>query len=245
MRKVLLNIKSTLVMLSMLAGVAVSAVSCKYDDTAVWEKIGEIEQQVADLRQQVEDELNAIKDMVNGLVTVTDVKQQQDGSKQIILSDGTKINVYPEADKVPANIVTTTLVDGVLCWATYDGLGNAQPIYVDGKAVPVAEIAPKTQVVDGVIEVSFDGGNTWIKTGYTESVADSIIKDVEVVYSDWRVDEEGNKLALYCIITFADGSTMKDGMQNDFGKFLLILLDINYKISMKLCGKKIFRQFLK
>ena len=219
MRKVLLNIKSTLVMLAVLAGVAISAVSCQYDDTAVWKELEKLEKEIADLRTQVEAELNAIRDMVNGLVTVTDVKQQQDGSKQIILSDGTKINVYPQADKVPANIVTTTLVDGVLCWATYDGLGNAQPIYADGKVIPVAEVAPMTQVTDGIIEVSFDGGNTWIKTGYTESVADSIIKDVEVVYSDWRTDEQGNMLALYCKVTLADGTVIKVGMQN--GRIIL------------------------
>ncbi|MBR5133084.1 MAG: hypothetical protein IKV29_03160 [Alistipes sp.] len=219
MRKVLRNIKSTLVMLAAIAGVTILSVSCQYDDTAIWEKFDEIEKELADIRQQLETELNAIKDMVNGLVTVTDVKQQQDGSKQIVLSDGTKINVYPKGDEVPAGLVTTTVVDGVLVWAQFDGLGNAQPIYVNGKVVPVAEIAPMTQVVDGVIEVSFDNGATWIQTGYTESVADSIIKDVRVVYSDWRTDEDGNKLALYCLITLADGSEVKVGMQN--GRIIL------------------------
>ena len=219
MKRLFKNLKSVVAVMATTVAVALSSVSCQYDDTAVWDEINGIKQELADLRQQVEDELNAIKDMVNGLVTVVDVKQQQDGSKQIILSDGTKINVYPEADEVPANIVTTTMVDGVLCWATYDGLGNAQPIYVNGKVVPVADAAPKTQIVDGVIEVSFDNGATWIQTGYTESVADSIIKDVKVVYSDWRTDEDGNKLALYCVITLADGSEVKVGMQN--GRIIL------------------------
>lgn len=219
MKRLFKNLKSVVAVMATTVAVALSSVSCQYDDTAVWDEINDIKQELADLRQQVETELNAIKDMVNGLVTVTDVKQQQDGSKQIILSDGTKINVYPEADKVPANIVTTTMVDGVLCWATYDGLGNAQPIYADGKVIPVADSAPKTQVVDGVIEVSFDGGNTWIQTGYTESVADSIIKDVRVVYSDWRTDAEGNPLALYCVVTLADGTEVKVGMQN--GRIIL------------------------
>ncbi len=219
MKRLFKNMKAVVATVLTTAIVSSSVVSCQYNDEAIWDKIDEIEQEISDLRTQVENELNAIRDMVNGLVTVTDVKQQQDGSKQIILSDGTKINVYPEGAGVPANIVTTTLVDGVLCWATYDGLGNAQPIYVDGKAVPVAEISPKTQVTDGVIEVSFDGGNTWIQTGYTESVADSIIKDVKVVYSDWRTDEDGNPLALYCLVTLADGSTLKVGMQN--GRIIL------------------------
>ncbi len=219
MKRFFKNMKAVVATMLTAAIVSSSVVSCQYNDEDIWNKIDEIEQEIADLRTQVEQELNAIRDMVNGLVTVTDVKQQQDGTKQIILSDGTKINVYPKAAAVPSNIVTTTLVDGVLCWATYDGLGNAQPIYADGKVIPVADSAPKTQVVDGVIEVSFDGGNTWIQTGYTESVADSIIKDVEVVYSDWRTDEDGNLLALYCKVTLADGSVIKVGMQN--GRIIL------------------------
>ena len=219
MKKVFSNLKSALVMLTAIAGVAIFAQSCQYDDEWIHDEFGNIRQEIADLREQLENELNAIKDMVNGLVTITDVKQQQDGSKQIVLSDGTKINVYPKGDNVPVGLVTTTVVDGVLCWAQFDGLGNAQPIYVNGKVVPVADATPKTQVVDGVIEVSFDGGATWVKTGYDASVADSIIADVEVVYSDWRTDEDGNKLALYCKVTLADGSVIKVGMQN--GRIIL------------------------
>ena len=219
MKRFFKNAKAVVASVLMTAVVSSSLVSCQYDDTPLWNEINNMKQEIADLRQQLEDELNAIKDMVNGLVTITDVKAQQDGSKQIILSDGTKINVYPKADEVPAGLVTTKVVDGVLCWAQFDGLGNAQPIYVDGKVVPVADATPKTQVTDGVIEVSFDNGATWIQTGYTESVADSIIKDVKVVYSDWRTDENGNKLALYCLVTLADGTEVKVGMQN--GRIIL------------------------
>ena len=219
MKRIFKNAKAVVASVLMTAVVSSSLVSCQYDDTPLWNEINNMKQEIADLRQQLEDELNAIKDMVNGLVTITDVKAQQDGSKQIILSDGTKINVYPKADEVPAGLVTTKVVDGVLCWAQFDGLGNAQPIYVNGKVVPVADATPKTQVTDGVIEVSFDNGATWIQTGYTESVADSIIKDVKVVYSDWRTDENGNKLALYCLVTLADGTEVKVGMQN--GRIIL------------------------
>ncbi len=219
MKRFFKNAKAVVASVLMTAVVSSSMVSCQYDDTPLWNEINNMKQEIADLRQQLEDELNAIKDMVNGLVTITDVKQQQDGSKQITLSDGTKINVYPKGDAVPSGLVTTTVVDGVLCWAQYDGLGNPQPIYADGKVVPVADATPKTQVTDGVIEVSFDNGETWIQTGYTESVADSIIKDIKVVYSDWRTDEDGNKLALYCLVTLADGTEVKVGMQN--GRIIL------------------------
>ena len=214
-----MNIKSVVTLMATSALIAFSSVSCQYDDTAIWDKFDEIEQELADLRMQLETELNAIKDLINGQVTVKDVKQQNDGSKVITLSDGSKITVYPKGAGVPGNIVTVVSDGGVMYWAMYDGLGNANPILVNGQKVPVADVAPKTQIVDGAIEVSFDGGNTWIKTGYTESVADSIITDIEVVYSDWQTDSEGNPVALYCKITLADGSVVKVGMQN--GKMVL------------------------
>ena len=218
MKRFFMNIKSHVTVMVTAAAVALSSTSC-YDDGAIWEEIDGIKQELADLRATIESELNAIKELVNGQVTVTDVKQQADGSKQITLSDGTKISVYPKADEVPANLVTVYTEGGVLYWAMYDGLGNAQPIMVNGKMVPVSDVAPKTQVVDGAIEVSFDGGATWVKTGYEQSAADSIIKDIDVTYSDWQTDSEGNPLPLYCTITFADGSTLKLGMQN--GKLVL------------------------
>ena len=214
-----MNIKSIVAVVAATTAVALSSVSCQYDDTDLWNEIDSIKQELADLRTQIESELNAIKELVNGQVTVTNVQQQADGSKQIILSDGTKISVYPKGDSVPANLVTVYNEGGVLYWAMYDGLGNAQPIMVNGKMVPVSDVAPKTQVVDGVIEVSFDGGNTWIKTGYEQSAADSIIKDVVVTYSDWQTDSEGNPLPLYCTITLADGSIVKVGMQH--GKLVM------------------------
>ena len=214
-----MNIKSAMLSLAVASLMASSVVSCQYDDSALWEEVENIKQELADLRLQLETELNAIKDLVNGQVTVKEIKQQNDGSKVIVLSDGSKITVYPKGAGVPENIVTVTSEGGVMYWAMYDGIGNVQPILVNGQKVPVADVAPQTQVVDNAIEVSFDGGNTWIKTGYNQSVADSIITDIEVVYSDWQTDGDGNPVALYCKITMADGSIVKVGMQN--GKLVL------------------------
>lgn len=214
-----MSIKSAVLSMAVVALMASSVVSCQYDDSALWNEVKNIKQELADLRLQLETELNAVKDLVNGQVTVKEVNSQKDGSKIIVLSDGTKVTVYPKSADVPANIVTVVSEGGVMYWAMYDGIGNVQPILVNGQKVPVAEIAPQTQVVDGAIEVSFDGGKTWIKTGYNNSVADSIIKDIEVIYSDWQIDAEGNPVALYCKITMADGSIVKVGMQN--GKLVL------------------------
>ncbi|MBR4964773.1 MAG: hypothetical protein IKZ32_05395, partial [Alistipes sp.] len=169
MKKFFMNIKSVVLSMAVASLMASSVVSCQYDDTLLWDEVNSIKQELADLRYQLETELNAIKDLVNGLVTIKDVKQQNDGSKLITLSDGTKITVYPKGAGVPENIVTVTSEGGVMYWAMYDGIGNVQPILVNGQKVPVADVAPQTQVVDNAIEVSFDGGNTWIKTGYNQS----------------------------------------------------------------------------
>lgn len=219
MRKFFTNIKAIATSMVVIALVAGSVTSCKYDDTALWNEINGIKQELADLRLEVENELNAVKDLLAGLKTIKEVKQDNNGNKIITLSDGTKITVYPKGSGVPTNIVTVVTEEGVRYWAMYDGLGNAVPILVNGQKVPVADVAPQTQITDGAIEVSFDGGKTWIKTGYSESVADSIITDVEVVYSDWQVDGDGNPMPLYCKVTLADGSVVKLGMQN--GKLVL------------------------
>ena len=86
MRNIFRNIKSIAASLAVVAMLATSAVSCQYDDTDLWNEINNIKQELADLRASIESELNAIKELVNGQVTVTDVQQQADGSKQITLS---------------------------------------------------------------------------------------------------------------------------------------------------------------
>lgn len=217
-----MSIKAAVATMTTAAILASSAVSCSYDDSELWGEINQIKQEVADLRTQVENELSALNELVNGLVTITDVKQQSDGSTLVTLSDGRKITIYPKNEqKVPTDVITTYEENGVLYWAKYDGLGNPQPIRVDGKMIPVADVAPQTKVnaETGAIEVSFDGGKTWMTTGYSESVADGLFAGIEVVYSDWQVDGDGNPLALYAIITLNDGTSIKVGMQN--GRLIL------------------------
>lgn len=219
MRKIFTNIKAIVASVVTMAVVASSATSCSYDDAAIWDEINQIKKELADLRDSLQNEMNAIKELVNGNVTIKDVTAQADGSKLVTLSDGTKISVYPKGDEVPQNVITTKMENNVFYWAYYDGLGQAQFLLVGGKKVPVADATPKTRVNEGAIEVSLDGGTTWFVTGYSESVADSIIKAIEVVYSDWQTDAEGNPIALYCKVVLSDGSIIKVGMQN--GKIVL------------------------
>lgn len=212
-----MNIKSAFGVVVATAMVAMASVSCSFDDTSIWDEINGIKQELADLRESVATELNALKELLDGAITIKEIKKQSDGSTTLTLSDGSKINIYPKGDTVPADLVTVMEKDGVYYWAMFDGIGNKQPIYdSNSNMIPVADVAPQTQVNEetNAIEVSFDGGKTWITTGYSQSAADSIISDIEVVYSEWQVDGDGNPLALYCMLTLNDGSVVKVGMQN-------------------------------
>ncbi len=217
MRKIFTSMKAMITSVVVMAVVA-SSVSCTYDDTAVWKEINSIKGQLEQLRTDLDGVLEIVNGLQKGDLAIRKVEQQADGSKLVTLSNGAKLTIYPRGGGYD-QVVTTLLEDGVRYWAMYDTLGNVQPILVDGEKVPVADLVPVTQINDGAIEVSFDGGNTWIVTGYTESITDTIITNVEVVYSEWQTDADGNPLGLYCNVTFADGSTMKVGMQN--GKLVL------------------------
>ena len=217
MRKIFTNFKAMMAAVVAMAVVA-GAVSCTYDDTALWKEIDKIKKEVEQMRADLDNVLSIVNELESGDLAIRDVKQQGDGSQLLTLSNGKQITIYPKGGGL-TNVITVYVEDDVRYWAMYDSIGNVQPIYVNGELVPVADLTPLTQVNDGAIEVSFDGGNTWYTTGYEESITDTIITNVEVVYSDWQTDADGNPLGLYCVVTFADGATMKVGMQN--GKLVL------------------------
>ena len=195
----------------------IGAVSCvsPYDDTDLINEINKLKGELAELKQSVETELTSLRDLIKGYIFVVDVVSNNDGSVEVKLSNDSSFMVYPKGDKVPVGLVTVIEdEDGVLCWAQYDDKGVARLIKIGGKNVPVAGEQPEVRVAeDGVsIEISFDGGATWVTTGYNESAADKLIADIEVVFSDWQVDGDGNALPLYCVLTLADGSQVKVGM---------------------------------
>ena len=220
MIKFFTNVKAVFSALVLTAVMATSTVSCSYDDTDLRQQIQDLRQELAALRDAVREELNSLKELLDGNLMISDIERQSDGSTLLVLSDGTRIKVPVEGAGVPDQIVTITIIDGVRYWAMYTN-GSVTPININGEMIPVADVAPETRINEdtNAIEVSFDGGKTWIETGYTQSATDTFITDVNVVYSDWQVDEDGNPIALYCELTLIDGSTVKVGMQN--GKLIL------------------------
>ena len=180
---------------------ATSVVSCQYDDTELRGEIDNIKKELAQLRVDVQSQLDALKALVEGQVTVKGVVTNQDGSTTITLSNDKTITVYPEVS-IDGQI-TIVEQEGVKYWAQYNAEGEAVLISIGGNNIPVSGIAPETRVNEetNAIEVSFDGGNTWVETGTSTGIAKA-----EIVYSTWQVDEEENPLALYCKIVMADGT---------------------------------------
>ncbi len=180
---------------------ATSVVSCSYDDTEIRGEIDNIKKELSQLRQDVQSQLDALKALVEGQVTVKSVVENQDGSTTITLSNDKTITVYPEAS-IDGQI-TIVEQNGVKYWAQYNAEGEPVLISVGGSNIPVSGIAPETRVNEATnaIEVSFDGGNTWIETGTSTGIAKA-----EIVYSTWQVDDDNNPIALYCKIVMADGT---------------------------------------
>ncbi len=187
-----------------------------YDDSELWGEVEQIKSDLAELKALLEEEIESLKELLAGKINVVNVERRTDGSTVVTLSDESSFTIYPKGAEVPSDLVTVVQGgDGELYWATYNEVGEAELIMVDGKAVPVTAESPEIRVNDDrSIEISFDGGESWIVTGYEESAADSLIADVEVVYSEWQVDSDGNPVALYCLLTLADGTEIKVGMNS-------------------------------
>lgn len=194
-------------------------VSCSkaYDDSAILDELEKIEQNIAALEERLAEEITSLQELIAGKITITKLEPKSDGSILVLLSNGSSFTVNPKGVELPDNLITVAdNGDGVLCWAHYNSDGELEFILADGDYIPVSTVAPEVRVAeDGVtIEISFDGGASWMTTGYAESAADALIADIEVVYSDWQTDSEGNALPLYCVITLADGADVKVGMNS-------------------------------
>ena len=141
---------------------ALMAAACeKYDDTEVKDAIASLEERVEAL-EGLNNDVAALKTIVDGkamIVTCT----EEDGRYTITLSDGKVLTV--NSGLVGTPVVTLIQLGGKTCWAYYLD-GNVEPITVDGQPVEVAsKLVPQIRAdKEGCLEVSVDGGKTWVKT---------------------------------------------------------------------------------
>lgn len=222
MKKFYANFKSVVAAV-VLASMTLAA-SCSYDDTGVVNQLQQIQadlaaltERVAALEKRLGDEVAALTELINGKVVVTAVEKVGDATK-VTLSDGSSFTVYPECTVVDTDTDTDTNVyitvqkdnDGVLYFAVYENDAFKEWLLVDGAKVPVYDgnnyednecdnpyeaVAPMFRVEGENIEVSIDGGLTWVNSGLTAAAAGAqIFAGVEV----------NNGFATF---TLADGST--------------------------------------
>ena len=150
-------------------------------------------ERVAALEDQLAQEVEALESLINGKTVVTNV-ETANGVTTVTLSDGTTFNVYPECGVVDTDTDTNTYLsiaedNGVLYWAVYEKGEFKEWFLVDGEKVAVYDgndqdddvcdnpyqpeepIAPQFRVNTETmkIEVSIDGGETWVESGLEAS----------------------------------------------------------------------------
>ena len=145
-------------------------VSCvdKYDDTALRQEIADLYEKLAKLEQKLDNEVAALKTLIDSKTVVASATKNNDGSWEILLTSGEKITVYPEykpAAEVNNGCITVVKEGDVYYWAQIvdgtavalvDAAGNKIP--VNHNATPELRVNPTT----GDVEISVDGGKTWI-----------------------------------------------------------------------------------
>ena len=141
------------IILSIIAFCALIASCAKYD-----EAISDLQQRVEAL-EQLTDEVQTLKDLVAGQLFVSSCVEEE-GVYTITLSDGTVVSTTAGMTDKPA--ITVITEDNKTYWAYYQN-GQVQPLLHNGKKVEVAAVTPALKFSDdGVLEISVDGGKTWV-----------------------------------------------------------------------------------
>lgn len=174
---------------------AVPAFTSCYDDSALWDKVNDMEMRLNELEVEMTSQTEAMQALLSNGATLTSCKKNSDGSYTVTLSDGTKFKVLPEGTDF-SSLVTVKVVDGKKCWATYDASGNAVVLTdVSGNAIPVS-VDVSVKIKDGVYVLVINGRE--YETGYDA-------EDVVQVFSSCTplTDASGNVYAVK--FTFGEG----------------------------------------
>lgn len=228
--------------------VAMAGWSCEecdhvpYDDTELKEQIADLYSRVEALEARLQAEVTTLTNMISGQVTIKSHAKDENGNWTITLTDGTSFVVYAEykPEELPTNLIYVMEVEGEKVWAVKGENGELTPIQdAEGNNIPVvpAEIefpAPptiQTQIVDGVIQISIDGGKTWHNTGVDpESLPEeddtpvsggactgaACANIVDVVVNTME-NQYGGQMPISVTFTLADGSTFTVMLDGTYG----------------------------
>lgn len=200
----------SLVMFAAALTLGFAAASCAddYDDTDLYNRIDELQdevdelsQKIADLESSLNSQISSILSMINGQVTVTSATLSSDGTYYtIVLSDGTTFDVAVPSEGDGNDDSTSVPVIGV----ALDSNGNyywtldGEPLLdSDGNYIytaPLVQINSETNE----LEISTDGGTTWVGTGVYATTSTSLFSSVEV-----------DETLGYVNFTLADGTVIQ------------------------------------
>jgi len=177
-----------------------SVTSC-YDDSALVERVTQLEYNLEALQLTLTEELNALNALMKESIYIKTCTKNDDGSYALVLSSGDKFTVYP--DQSLESVVTYISMSGTKYWAYYDENGKAQLIYdSEGLRIPIS-IVPKVVLEDGVNYLVF-GTERFPLSG------NSVFSDYEL-----HMDEQGDVTA--ATFTFGDDLTFTIPVGNGNG----------------------------
>lgn len=178
------------ILLSIIAVCALVTSCAKYD-----EAIGDLQKRVEAL-EQLTGEVQTLKDLVAGQLFVSSCVEE-DGEYTIILSDGTVVNTHAGMTDKP--VITVISENDRTYWAYYQD-GQVQPLLYNGKKVEVTAVTPALKFNDeGKLEISVDGGRTWVVSEGKISAglfSDVVVDDNELVlvmadgFTEFRIPME-------------------------------------------------------
>ena len=175
--------------------VSPSVTSC-YDDSEIWDKIAAIEDRLNTLETGLNNQIKAFSDfLADKGITISECKQNADGSYSISLSNGTSFNTLPETADYSA-LVSYVEIDGVKYWASYDPEGDLVPLVgADGSKVPVHTAAPVVEERDGVYYLVL--GDKEFVTGYRT-------KDVVSIFTSCQLNKDDAGQVYSATFTFGE-----------------------------------------
>lgn len=151
--------------------VIIGAVSCKYDDGELWDKVNSLDDRLTNIENQLTQmntnitSMGAIVNALEGNVYVTSVTETEDGYT-IAFSDGTIASITNGAAGKDAPVIGfdkdadgkyywTQTIDGVQSWLT-DADGNKIPVTGNDAVTPQLKVG-----TTGYWMISYDNGLTF------------------------------------------------------------------------------------
>lgn len=179
---------------------ALSFTSCEtFDDSQIQSSLDDLNSRVETIEEQLaalQGDVGALKTLLDGGKVINSITSNADGTEYTITYVGE--NVEPDVITVGTSepVITYIKDNGILYWAIVNSDGEAEYILGEDNKIPVKSADPKMQVAEsGELQISIDGGNTWVNTG--------VFKTDICVFSKVEQDIENGVV----IFTLADGET--------------------------------------